>query len=111
MKTVCIACGEEFDGFRNIKYCPECRESGKRICGHCGKVFVAEQKTRYMCKECDRVRSAKKRATKKSASRVEYEPIIEDTHLTGLAEKAAEARKLGMSYGKYSAMRRGLLRV
>jgi hypothetical protein len=28
-----------------------------------------------------------------------------------LDEKAAAARKAGMSYGKYSAMRRGLLKV
>ena len=59
MKKECLICGEAFDCRNQAKTCPVCRTAGKRICGHCGKVFVTTSKTRYVCKDCDAVRAPK----------------------------------------------------
>lgn len=154
MKKECLICGKEFERTHGAKRCPECRKAGKRICGHCGKVFVTMSKTRCVCKECDAVRAEKSRRvkggcpvdkkppTEKEAvqrqcvvcARVfdvvgkekmcsscrEYEQETRDTREKALrrphnphtlADMAKAARALGMSYGQYSAMKRGLLKV
>ena len=150
MKKKCLICGEAFDCRNQAKTCPACRTAGKRICGHCGKVFVTMSKTRYVCKECDAVRAEKARRVRQSdavckeentrtrqcvvCARVfdvvgqekmcpicrEYEQVKRDTckkipryphNPQHLADMAKAARALGVSYGQYSAMRRGLLKV
>ena len=87
MKRSCGVCGNEFDGYRNEKYCPTCKAEGKKLCSMCGEV-IQVAKSRYYCPECERVLRKKQNAA---------------------AAKAAKAA--GMSYGKYTAMMRGLLRV
>ena len=153
MKKACLICGEEFDCRNQAKICPVCRASGKRICGHCGKVFVTKSKTRYVCKECDCLRAEKARrgtntvlhknppVVKKCVQRQcivcervfdtvgqektcptcrEYAQMKKEEHEKTqhhphnpqrLADLAKAAREAGLSYGKYSAMRRGLLRI
>ena len=150
MKKECLICGEEFDCRNQAKICPVCRAVGKRICGHCGKVFVTMSKTRYVCKDCDAVRAEKSRRVKQSdavckeentrtrqcvvcarmfdvvgqekmcPSCREYEQEKRDTREKALrrphnpqtlAEMAKAARALGVSYGQYSAMKRGLLKL
>ena len=154
MKKECLICGGVFERRNQAKICPDCRAVGKRICGHCGKVFVTTSKTRYVCKDCDAVRAEKSRRVKGDCS-VEKKPPTEkkpvqrqcvvcekafdvvgqektcptcreyDQAKRGtrektprhphnpqhLADMAKEARAMGMSYGKYSAMKRGLLKV
>ena len=150
MKKECLICGGVFERRNQAKICPDCRAAGKRICGHCGKVFVTTSKTRYLCKECDCKRAEKYRRVaqsnavskeektrkrqcvicakvfdvvgeeKKCPSCREYEQVKIDTcekmprhphNPQHLADMAKAARAMGMSYGKYSAMKRGLLKV
>lgn len=148
MKKECLICGKEFERTHGAKRCPECRKAGKRICGHCGKVFVTTSKTRSVCKECDAVRAEKSRRvahqkatpTKRiceicekefeAVGMVKYCPTCRKLETKRLTEHAREKRKnqipkdpqrlvnavqaaraLGVSYGQYSAMRRGLLKV
>jgi len=127
MKKECLICGEAFDCRNQAKTCPVCRTAGKRICGHCGKVFVTTSKTRYVCKDCDAVRAEKSRRVKgdcpvEKKPHTEKKPVQrqcvvcekmarEPHNPQRLAEMAKEAREMGMSYGKYSAMKRGLLKV
>ena len=154
MKKECLICGKEFERTHGAKRCPECRKAGKRICGHCGKVFVTMSKTRCVCKECDAVRAEKARRVKgdcpvdkktptekkpvqrqcvvcekvfdvvgqektcptcreyRQAKKEVCEKMAREPHNPQrLAEMAKAARVLGVSYGQYSAMRRGLLKV
>ena len=150
MKKKCLICGETFDCRNQAKICPDCRTAGKRICGHCGNVFVTTSKTRYVCKDCDAVRAEKSRRVRQSdavckeentrtrqcvvcarmfdvvgqekmcPSCREYEQEKRDTREKALrrphnpqtlAEMAKAARALGVSYGQYSAMKRGLLKL
>lgn len=108
MKRSCGVCGKEFEGYRNEKYCPTCKAEGKKLCSMCGKV-IQVAKNRYYCPECERIRwhqnheqAAKKAKIKAEATRTA--PLTLD-------DKAKAAKAAGMSYGKYSAMMRGLLRV
>ena len=154
MKKECLICGKEFERTHGAKRCPECRKAGKRICGHCGKVFVTMSKTRCVCKECDAVRAEKSRRVKgdcrvdkktptekkpvqrqcvvcekvfdvvgqektcptcreyRQAKKEACEKMAREPHNPQhLAEMAKAARALGVSYGQYSAMPRGLLKV
>ena len=140
MKKACLICGKEFDCRNQARICPECRTAGKRICGRCGKEFVTKSKTRYLCKECkDLYQKATptKRICKicekafEAVGTAKYCPTCRELEAQRLAERAREkrekrrvpsdpqhladmakaARELGISYGQYSAMRRGLLRV
>ena len=105
MKRSCGVCGKEFDGYRNEKYCPTCKAEGKKLCSMCGKVIQAA-KNRYYCPECERVRWHQnyEQTAKKAKAEVRTAPLTID-------EKAKAAKAAGMSYGKYTAMMRGLLRV
>ena len=154
MKKECLICGGVFERRNQAKICPDCRAVGKRICGHCGKVFVTTSKTRYVCKDCDAVRAEKSRRVKgncpvdkkprtekkpvqrqcvvcekvfdvvgqektcptcreyRQAKKESCEKMAREPHNPQrLAEMAKAARALGVSYGQYSVMRRGLLKV
>ena len=147
MKKECLICGGVFERRNQAKICPDCRAVGKRICGHCGKVFVTMSKTQYLCKECNAVRAKKfYRATNEfrlakrtyeicekefeAVGKVKSCPTCRKLEAQRLTERACEkgenqipkdqqrlvnavqaARALGVSYGQYSAMRRGLLKV
>ena len=105
MKRSCGVCGKEFEGYRNQKYCPTCKAEGKKLCSMCGKV-IQVAKNRYYCPECERVRwhQNHEQTAKKAKAEVRTAPLTID-------EKAKAAKAAGMSYGKYTAMMRGLLRV
>ena len=105
MKRSCGVCGKEFEGYRNEKYCPTCKAEGKKLCSMCGKV-IQVAKNRYYCPECERVRwhQNHEQTAKKAKAEVRTAPLTID-------EKAKAAKAAGMSYGKYTAMMRGLLRV
>jgi hypothetical protein len=108
MKRSCGVCGKEFEGYRNERYCPTCKAEGKKLCSMCGQVIQAA-KNRYYCPECERVKRQKwnKVEAKKARGMAE---ATRTAPLT-LDEKAKAAKAAGMSYGKYSALMRGLLRV
>lgn len=139
MKKACLICGKEFESKHGAKFCPACRTAGKRICGHCGKEFVTKSKTRYLCKECNALYQ-KVTPTKRiceicekefeAVGMAKYCPTCQKLEAQRLAERARKkrenqipkdpqrlvnavqaARELGISYGQYSAVRRGLLRV
>ena len=105
MKRSCGVCGKEFEGYRNQKYCPTCKAEGKKLCSMCGKV-IQVAKNRYYCPECERVRwhQNHEQAAKKAKEEARTAPPTID-------EKAKAAKAAGMSYGKYSALMRGMLRV
>ncbi|WP_302816183.1 hypothetical protein [Selenomonas flueggei] len=105
MKRSCGVCGKEFEGYRNEKYCPTCKAEGKKLCSMCGKV-IQVGKNRYYCPECERVRwhQNHEQTAKKAKAEVRTAPLTID-------EKAKAAKAAGMSYGKYTAMMRGMLRV
>ena len=98
MKRSCGVCGKEFDGYRNEKYCPTCKAEGKKLCSMCGKVIQVAKSLCY-CPECRRVRGQKRHEAEVRTA----PPTID--------EKAKAAKAAGMSYGKYTAMMCGLLRV
>ena len=108
MKRSCCVCGNEFDGYRNEKYCPTCKAEGKKLCSMCGKV-IQVAKSRYYCPECERVKRQKWNKVEAKKERVKAE-ATRTAPLT-LDDKAKAAKAAGMSYGKYSALMRGLLRV
>lgn len=105
MKRSCGVCGKEFDGYRNEKYCPTCKAEGKKLCSMCGQV-IQVAKNRYYCPECERVKRQKwnEAEAKKAKAEARTAPLTLD-------DKAKAAKAAGMSYGKYSALMRGLLRV
>ena len=107
MKTECLICNETFEALHGAKFCPECHAAGKKICTRCGTVFSSKGRT-CMCKSCY---TARMREEKKEYAPREYVKKHTPTDQKSLDEKAAAARKAGMSYGQYSAMRRGLLKV
>lgn len=103
MKKECPICGNIFDNTKGAKFCSDCRTQGKRICTQCGQVFVTAKPV-SMCHVCNNNRKKVNRARKKHEER-------QQKNLQSLDAKAAAARELGMSYGQYSALRRGLLIV
>ena len=112
MKKECLICGETFEALNGAKGCPECRTANqkatptKRICEICKKEFEAVGTAKYCptCRELEAQRLAERAREKREKRRVPSDP-------QHLADMAKAARELGMSYGQYSAMRRGLLRV
>lgn len=109
MKRSCGVCGKEFDGYRNEKYCPICKAEGKKLCSMCGLV-IQVAKSRYYCPECERVKRQKWNKVEAKKAKIKAEAETRTAPLT-LDDKAKTAKAAGMSYGKYSALMRGLLRV
>lgn len=109
MKRSCGVCGKEFDGYRNEKYCPTCKAEGKKLCSMCGQV-IQVAKSRYYCPECERVKRQKWNKAEAKKAKIKAEAETRTAQLT-LDDKAKAAKAAGMSYGKYSALMRGLLRV
>ena len=107
MKHTCLICGEDYETSHNSKFCPDCRAEGKRICTKCGKVFATKSKT-TICHVCASVKTTKPKQKRAPRERIEKHV---PKNPQSLADKVRAARELGMSYGKYSAVRRGLLRV
>ena len=108
MKRSCGVCGKEFEGYRNEKYCQACKAEGKKLCSMCGQVIQAA-KSRYYCPECERVKGQKRHEVEANKARIKAE-ATRTAPLT-LDDKVKAAKAAGMSYGKYSALMRGLLRV
>ena len=86
MKKECLICNEMFEALNGAKFCSACRAAVRKICTRCG-----EEKKEYAPRE--------------------YVKKHTPTDQKSLDEKAAAARKAGLSYGKYVAVQRGLLRV
>lgn len=108
MKRTCNVCGKEFEGYRNEKYCQACKAEGKKLCSMCGQV-IQVAKSRYYCPECERVKGQKRHEVEAKKAKIKAE-AIRTAPLT-IDDKAKAAKAAGMSYGKYSALMRGLLRV
>ena len=109
MKRSCGVCGKEFEGYRNEKYCPTCKAEGKKLCSMCGQV-IQVAKNRYYCPECERVKGQKRHEVEAKKAKIKAEAETRTAPFT-LDDKAKAAKAAGMSYGKYSALMRGLLRV
>ena len=112
MEKTCLVCGGTFAAKNNAKFCPTCRTEGKRLCAHCGCVINDAHNYSY-CKECNsilREANRKKRETATKRTKTKVEKLSTTSKLT-LDEKITAAQAAGISYGKYSAMRRGLLRI
>ena len=99
MKKECLICNETFEAPNGAKFCPTCRAAGRKICTRCGTVFSNACNTARMHEE------------KKEYAPREYVKKHTPTDQKSLDEKAVAARKAGLSYGKYVAVQRGLLRV
>ena len=124
-RRICVSCGKEFvttsktrclckkcDALRaeKARRVKVCRTAPKKLptnnvyrqCVVCERMFdaVGQEKT---CPTCREYRQEKKEVCEKMA-REPHNP-------QRLAEMAKAAREMGMSYGKYSAMKRGLLKV
>ena len=124
-RRICVSCGKEFvttsktrclckkcDALRaeKARRVKGCRTAQKKVptnnvyrqCVVCERMFdaVGREKTCPSCREYDQA----KRGTCKKIPRYPHNP-------QHLADMAKEAREMGMSYGKYSAMKRGLLKV
>lgn len=107
MKKECLICNETFEALNGAKFCSACRAAGRKICTRCGTVFSSKGKTRT-CNACN---TARMREEKKEYAPREYVKKHTPTDQKSLDEKAAAARKAGLSYGKYVAAQRGLLKV
>ena len=111
MKKECLICGETFEALNGAKGCPECRTAHqkatptKRICEICEKEFEAVG-TAKICLTCRKLEAQRlaERARKKRKNQIPKDP-------QRLVNAVQVARELGMSYGQYSAMRRGLLKM
>lgn len=110
MKKACRICGNTFESKYGAKTCAECRTAGKKVCTQCGQVF--ETKSKYhICPSCRKAAREKQREQdiqflppEKTEKRIRRDP-------QELLNAVQAARALGISYGQYSAMRRGFLRV
>ena len=107
MKKACLICNEMFDALNGAKFCPECRAAGRKICTRCGTVFSSKGRTRW-CNACN---TAWMHDEKKEYAPREYVKKHTPNDQKSLDEKAVAARKAGLSYGKYVAVQRGLLKV
>ena len=107
MKKECLICNEMFEALNGAKFCPECRAAGKKICTRCGTVFSSKRRTRT-CNACN---TARMHEEKKEYAPREYVKKHIPKDQKSLDEKAVAARKAGLSYGKYVAVQRGLLKV
>lgn len=110
---VCGDCGKEISGNGNKKYCAECRHKRAAIqtkisreklfqnpmivtCRFCGKEY---EKRKYNEDCCEKCKAEKPRFNKRKTN---TRPTMRNT---SLVRDAVEAKKLGLSYGQYSAMR------
>lgn len=111
MKKECLICGETFEALNGAKRCPECRTAHqkatptKRICEICEKEFEAVG----MVKCCPTCRKLEAQWLTERAREKGENQIPKDQQR--LVNAVQAARALGLSYGQYSAMRRGLLKV
>lgn len=111
MKKECLICNETFEALNGAKRCPECRTAHKkatptkRICEICEKEFEAVGMVKC-CPTCRKLEAQRltERAREKRGNQIPKDP-------QRLVNAVQAARELGMSYGQYSAMRRGLLMV
>ena len=78
----------------------------KRECLICGKEFDCRNRAKICptCRELEAQRLAERAREKREKRRVPSDP-------QHLADMAKAARALGISYGQYSAMKRGLLKM
>lgn len=78
----------------------------KKICATCGKEFGTwSNNQRYCCEECkrySRVKNVEAYKEKQEKKKLKYEAEQKKKH--AVIDIAVEARKAGMSYGKYVAM-------
>ena len=116
MKKACLICGKEFVTKSKTRYlCKECKDlyqkatPTKRICKICEKAFEAVGTAKYCptCRELEAQRLAEHAQREKREKRRRCIP----SNPQHLADMAKAARDLGISYGQYSAMRRGLLKM
>ena len=111
-KKKCSLCGNEFDAPFNEKYCsPFCRAEANRIrsrikvdheprvCVICGETFVPSFKTQEWCKKECQKKLYKRREQIRSDRPVDSIPAT----VSKVDDIEGEARKNGMTYGKYKA--------
>jgi predicted nucleic acid-binding Zn ribbon protein len=97
----CIVCGRELTGAQKkfcSKKCSNANNVGKMMywctCAICGKKFLWKNSGKKFCSdECKAKYEPPRRERKKEEKG------------NSLTEDAAEARKMGMSYGKYMALK------
>ena len=118
MKKACFVCGGEFEARDpRAKNCSACRAAKRWRCIRCGAVFSAKHQA-TLCSSCrkddyhrnkpPRARVVEKKVVQEDIPVPKQKPPHDPQHI---ADMAREARELGLSYGQYSALRRGLLRV
>ncbi len=72
----------------------------KRICTECGEEFLGYPRKKY-CPECDAIKKKNSSTTRKYKIKLQKE--LEGCKAMNLANAVQEAKKQGMSYGKYQA--------
>lgn len=92
-KAICVICGKNFKRQGCEKVCSEeCRKVSKKVqerrCGNCGKIFMPNREHKKFCSE----------ECKKGLKKVEIPNPIKKLNISAVARNA---RKAGMSYGKY----------
>ncbi len=77
-----------------------------KICDVCGTQFVTNRPHQVSCSyECAKIRCRRRQAENRRKNKIENQNRKErQTHTKQLVDDAVEARKLGMSYGKYKEM-------
>lgn len=125
-KRICGHCGKVFAASSMRYLCKECdavrAEKARRVTDECRTAHQKETLTKRICEVCEHAFEAVDTAkTCPNCRTLEAQQLAERAQRKGkkqipkdpqrLVNAVQAARALGISYGQYSAMKRGLLRV